>query len=318
MNLEEAIKEYKIDIPSDEIFYSEEYKKYFSKNNSDVDPNFEKYRDFEEMYKKSFLLTFREDIEEKSDRDRLAVVLGGQAGAGKTNLVVLTNKDGALQNRKYYLIDDDQYRKFYPRYDEIMAKCPEHSTILTAIGSGPVTPKIMKYASDNGLNFIFDGTMKNSRILETAKGWESYAITYKVMATSRMESLISMFERNAYLRQQGFGRPITVEVHDEMYYGLENTIRELESNGEPNIEIYMRGIGKSSSPVLIYSPKQKGIYQSAFEALRSGRDRDRRKCMSEDIYARIADLEALEIGLNSTETNELNELKEALRGEIEK
>ena len=287
MNLEEAIKEYKIDIPSDEIFYSEEYKKYFSKDNSGINPEFEKYRDFQEMYNKSFLLTFRDTIEESTNRERLAVVLGGQAGAGKTNLVILTNKEATLQNRRYYLIDDDQYRKFYPRYDEIMAKCPEHSTILTAIGSGPVTPKIMKYASDNGFNFIFDGTMKNNRILETAKGWENYNITYKIMATSRMESLISMFERNAYLRQQGFGRPISVEVHDEMYYGLENTVRELESEDESNIEVYMRGNGKTSFPVQIYSPKQKGIYQNAFEALRSGRERDKRRCISEDIYERF-------------------------------
>ena len=319
MYLEEARKKYAIDVPSDDIFYSQEYKIYFSKSTSETNEDLERYRKFEEMYKKSFLVTFGGYTEKNiKTNNRTAVVLGGQTGAGKTGLVNLTNREALLQNSRYYLIDDDQYRKFYPRYDEIMVECPEYATILTAIGSGPVTPKIMKYASDNGLNFIFDGTMKNTRIYETAQKWEDYNVTYKVMATSRLESLLSIFERNAYLRRNGFGRPISVEAHDETYNGLEDTIRTIEANGSENIEIYMRGKNESSMPELIYSPKQKGIYQSGVEALKSGRDRDKRRCMSQDIFARIAILEASEIGLNSNESEELIKLKEALREEMER
>lgn len=319
MNLEEARKKYTIDVPSDDIFYSQRYKEYFSKNASKRDEELERYREFEEMYKKSFLVTFGGHIEKNiKNNNRTAVILGGQTGAGKTGLVNLTNREALLKNTSYYLIDDDQYRKFYPRYDEIMVECPEYATILTAIGSGPITPKIMKYASDNGMNFIFDGTMKNTRIYETAKQWENYNITYKVMATSRIESLLSIFERNAYLRRNGFGRPISVEAHDETYNGLEDTIRTIEANENENIEIYMRGKSESSMPDLIYSPKQKGIYQSAVEALKSGRNRDKRRCMSQDLFDRIINLEASEIGLNSKENEELIKFKIALREEMER
>lgn len=319
MNLEEARKKYTIDVPSDDIFYSQKYKEYFNKNTSKRDEKLERYREFEEMYKKSFLVTFGGHIEKNiKNNNRTAVILGGQTGAGKTGLVNLTNREALLKNSSYYLIDDDQYRKFYPRYDEIMVECPEYATILTAIGSGPITPKIMKYASDNGMNFIFDGTMKNTRIYETAKQWENYNITYKVMATSRIESLLSIFERNAYLRRNGFGRPISVEAHDETYNGLEDTIRTIEANENENIEIYMRGKYESSMPDLIYSPKQKGIYQSAVEALKSGRNRDKRRCMSQDLFERITNLEASEIGLNSRENEELIKLKIALREEMER
>ena len=319
MNLEEAKKEYGICVPSEDVFYSNEYKEYFRNKPEIINPNFEIYREFDEIYKKSFLLTFGNNIEQTKNRKRKAVVLGGQAGAGKANLAILANVEAQSNNHSYYLIDDDQYRKFYPRHDEIIEKCLEHSTVLTAIGSGNVTPKIMKYASDNGLNFIFDGTMKNTRILETAKKWEDYDITFKVMATSRMESLISIFERNVYLRKEGLGRPVTIDLHDEMYYGLENTIRTMENNGNYNIEIYMRGNGKTALPVLIYSPNEKGMYKNALEALICGRQRDKKRCINNDIYTRIAQLEDSELGtINESEAQELSKLKEVLKDEMER
>ena len=243
------------------------------------------------------------------------VVLTGQTGAGKSGLVNLTNREGILTNRSFYLIDDDQFRKFYPRYDEIMAECPEFSTILTAMGSGPITPKIMKYASDNGLNFIFDGTMKNTRIFETAQQWKDYDVTYRVMATSRMESLLSIFERNAFLRRNGFGRPIGVKEHDATYDGLENTLSTVESAGEV-VEVYVRGRSISCMPELIYSSKQKGFYKSSVEALRDGRARDKKFCINNDVQGRITNLETSDIGLNSVECKSLCELKEALEEEM--
>lgn len=320
MNLEEAKRKYAIAIPTEEVFYSKAYNDYFSNScdNNYINEELEKYRKFNEMYKKSFIVTFGErQKDNKEYKGRLAVILGGQTGAGKTGLVNLTNREAILNNQAYYLIDDDQYRKFYPHYDEIMAECPEYATILTAIGSGPVTPKIMKFASDNGLNFIFDGTMKNTRICETAKKWKNYNITYKVMATSRMESLLSIFERNAYLRRNGFGRPISVDAHDETYNGLPSTIKTMEEEqGTNNIEIYIRGESISRMPELIYSPKQKGIYQNAHEALIAGRKNDMKRCMKKtDINERVVNLEASTFDIREKE--ELFFLKEALRKELE-
>ena len=317
MNLDEAIKKYKIDVPSDEVFYSETYKEYFQEDSKEYNLELEKYRPFDEMYKKSFLVTFGEKIDKNmGNANRVAVILGGQSGAGKTSLVHLTNKEAMLQNKSFYVIDDDQYRKFYPQYDDIMAECPEYSTILTAIGSGPITPKILKYASDNGLNFIFDGTMKNTRIIETSKQWENYDVHFRVMATSRIESLISIFERNVYLRRLGFGLPVSIDAHDETYNGLEHTVSATETIHPDNIEIFMRGKSKTGMPELIYSSKQKGIYQNAVEALKSGRNRDKQRCIQSDIYERISNLEGLSLMLTTKERGEISLLKETLRKEI--
>lgn len=235
---------------------------------------------------------------------------------GKVGLVKLCKREALKTDKGFFLIDDDQFRKFYPYYDEIMAECPEYSTILTAIGSGPVTPKILKYASDNGLNFIFDGTMKNSRILNTANEWKNYNVSYKIMATSRIESLISIFERNAYLRRNGFGRPISVTAHDETYYGLIETLKTLEKSKEPDIEVYMRGINSTSMPKMIYSTKEKGAYENALEAMMNGRMLDKKRCISDGVYERILNLETSDIGLNSNEYEELQKLKTAVKEEM--
>lgn len=236
---------------------------------------------------------------------------------GRVGLVKLSKREAIKKDMGFYLIDDDQFRKFYPYYDEIMAKCPEYSTVLTAIGSGPVTPKILKYASDNGFNFIFDGTMKNPRILNTANGWKDYNISYKIMATSRIESLISIFERNAYLRRNGFGRPISVKAHDETYYGLPDTLKILENSDNPNIEIYVRGENETYMPKLIYSSDEKGIYGNAVEALEKGRIKDKKRCIACDVQDRILNLETSDIGLDSNEYEALQELKDAVRKEVD-
>lgn len=88
MNLEEAKKKYNIDIPSDEVFYSKEYNEYFSNEGvKEINPELEKYRLFDDMYKKCFIVTFGEKKEkDESYSGRNAIILGGQTGAGKSRI----------------------------------------------------------------------------------------------------------------------------------------------------------------------------------------------------------------------------------------
>lgn len=86
ISLEEARNKYSISIPDEEVFYSEQYKQYFSnKDNKTYDAELEKYRMFDEMYKKCFIVTFGEKKEnDESYCGKRAIVLGGQTGAGKS------------------------------------------------------------------------------------------------------------------------------------------------------------------------------------------------------------------------------------------
>ena len=91
MNLDEAVKKYGISVPSDAEFYSEDYVDYFEnkKVTKELSEKFSKYEDFQRMYVKSFYVTFyapQRDLlkNKKSIADFEAVILGGQAGAGKS------------------------------------------------------------------------------------------------------------------------------------------------------------------------------------------------------------------------------------------
>lgn len=231
MNLEEAMKKYGIPIPEDtENYYKEIYKK------------------FDNMYLRSFYNTFYSEENDKADssngdRIKTAVVLGGKTGAGKSSLVAETMREFEDVGKRIVLVDDDQYRRFYPYSEEILEECPEHYTQITATATNVITPRILRFASDNGYNFIFDGTMKNTRIIDTMRTWgEDYSIRAKVMATSGLRSLMSISIRNAEMRRMNKGgRFITQQAHDATYVGIPETLRILEdSELSDEIRIYTR------------------------------------------------------------------------------
>ena len=316
MDLESAVQKYRIAVPTDAEFYSQEYKDYFDPS---VEPEYnerlEKFRPFQEMYYRSFVATFHEGMERNglSDNDSRAVVLGGQTGAGKTGLSILAKMEFAERGQQLYIIDDDMYRHFYPRADEILKECPEHFTIISAMGSGPVTPKIMKYASDKGLNFLFDGTLKNPRIINTAMSWPNYKIDWMIMATSKKESLLSIFERNEELRQIKQARLITVDAHNETYIGLEPTLMQLENIPDVGrIRVFSRG-ENHGLPILQYdSTTKQGKYFSAYHALRAERAIDDKAHTESEVLARIDKLQNSSVPLNDNEREALFQLQEEL------
>ena len=327
MNLEEAIERYGIKVPTDAEFYSEDYNDYFAKNKrtEELTERFSKYEEFHIMYLKSFYITFHKVHKETQQERRTianseAVVLGGQAGAGKGGLTVIAKQEFWNNGKEIFLIDDDEYRKCYPKEkrESLLRECPEFYTKITAIGSSAITPKIMKYASDNGLNFIFDGTMKNPRIIQTAMNWDNYNINWKVMATSKLESLISVFERNDILRQQGDCRFMTVDVHNETYSGLAATLMNLESLGNMGkIQVYTRG-KTPETPKLVYDSmviNQK--YRTAVSALIGAREENRKICMMNGIEKRIQNLKNANIFRNEAELEALLELEQRIKGEME-
>lgn len=231
MNLEEAMKKYGIPIPEDTENYDKEI-----------------YKKFDNMYLRSFYNTFYSEENDKADssngdRIKTAVVLGGQTGAGKSSLVAETMREFEDVGKRIVLVDDDQYRRFYPYSEEILEECPEHYTQITATATNVITPRILRFASDNGYNFIFDGTMKNTRIIDTMRTWgEDYSIIAKVMATSGLRSLMSISIRNAEMRRMNKGgRFITQQAHDATYVGIPETLRILEdSELSDEIRIYTR------------------------------------------------------------------------------
>lgn len=307
MKKEEAMRKYSIPIPED----FENYNK-------------EDYREFDNMYLESFYATFFDPNSKKSriseDRKKVAIVLGGQAGAGKSSLVADAKRKFEEKGGRIVVIDDDSYRKFYPYCKEILENCPEFYTDITATATNIITPKMIKFASDNGYNFIFEVTMKNNRIVNTMKTWEDYDIYVHVMAASGERSLMSTALRNGELRKsKNEGRVVDQQVHWDMYEGLPKTLEYIESE-EPDlikeIKIYTRSHNPLYPKEEYSSLKSEG--KTSREKLEELRQIDMRKFLKFELQDNIDYLRELIVNLSDEEKKEAEEIIEFVQKSAQK
>ena len=117
----------------------------------------------------------------------------------------------------------------------------------------------MKKAIDDRYNFIFEGTLKNDRILDRIKELKQngFSVIVRALAVPRLESLLTVHER--YQKQMEvltYGRLISIDHHNKAYDGIPAVVDKIEKSGLCTVEIYLRGqtIGK---PIKVYSSKEK-------------------------------------------------------------
>lgn len=286
---------------------------------TDKEQDLERYNEdsqkFKRMLEESKLHTFGLSRTATTEK-KIAVVLAGQIGGGKSSLVA----DSAFKlneiGQDVVIIDDDQYRSYYPEANKINREIPEFFVPITATGSNPVTPLVMQEAVDRGYNFVFDGTMKNRRILDTMKTWpEHYQKIVKVIATSDIESLLSMFERhNAMMSTGGNSTLVGVDAHNATYIGVPETLGILEQEGlADRIEVYVRG-KEARKPKMIYSSDwEENMYKTAKEALLSERKKDRQRARP-TIERRLYDIKNPHSRvLSQTEIDKISELESQLQ-----
>ena len=223
--------------------------------------------EFEEMYQNARKMIFGNA---KTYENPVAVIIGGQTGAGKGGIDVYSKKEFSSKGLDSVVIDVDVYRMLHPKADEIIKKYPTIYTDITGQETGPIAKRLLTEAIEKGYNFIFEGTMKNTEVLETMKNMpKNFTKIVRVIATSLKESLLTAFERNeAQIELIGYGRFTNVEVHDFSAEGVAKTLKVIEESGVPDrIQVFTRG-KDIVSPELVYdSEKSDNKYSSAYETL---------------------------------------------------
>lgn len=229
-------------------------------------------KEYNKMYEQARKIAF---FDAESYEKPVAILIGGQTGAGKGGIDVFSTKEFELQGKKSIVIDDDGYRMLHPKAREILEKYPTIFTDITAQETNTITRDILQEAIDKRYNFIFEGTMKNTRILETMKNMpKEYTKIVRVMATSKIESLLTAFERNEeQVNFIGYGRFTKAEVHNKTYTGVLNTVKEIEESGVPEvIEIFAR-TADITNPKKVYSSIEKNNqFNLAYETLKKYRE----------------------------------------------
>ncbi len=266
---------------------------------------------FEEMYQNVKKIVF-EDA--KTYENPTAVIVGGQTGAGKGGIDVYSKKEFRKQNLDSVVIDVDSYRMLHPRGEEIVKKYPTWYNDITAQEVNPIAKKIIKETIDKGYNFIFEGTMKNTEVLETMKNMpKNYNKVVRVIATSPKESLLTAFERNeAQVNTVGYGRFTNVDTHDFSYEGVAKTLKVIEESKVPDrIQIFTRG-EDIVSPKLVYDSKgENNEYKTAYETLVEYRKKDEEK-MKDTIEERLNSILNERI-VDNRELEQREKLKQKMR-----
>lgn len=86
-------------------------------------------------------------------------VLGGQPGAGKSNLVGIIRQE---LNRNILIINGDEFRRYHPNFDGIQEQYGIDSPKHTAAFSGHMTERVIEKALREGYNISVEGTFRTT------------------------------------------------------------------------------------------------------------------------------------------------------------
>ena len=220
----------------------------------------DKYKLSEEEHNKIYKEIEKEVFVNSTPQDEpIAIIVGGQPGCGKGGVIAYTKNQVEANGKCIILITTDEYKPYHPNAIEIARKYPTEYVEIVEQDAGPWTGSIMKKAIDDKHNFIFEGTLKNDRILDRIQELKQngFNVTVGVLAVPRLESLLTVHER--YEKQMEvltYGRLISIEHHNKAYDGIPAVVDKIEKSGLCTVEVYLRGdeIGK---PVKVYSSKEK-------------------------------------------------------------
>ena len=222
---------------------------------------------FEKMYQQAREMIFGNT---KTYDKPTAIIIGGQTGAGKGGIDVFSKREFKENGLESVVIDVDVYRMLHPKAEEIIKKYPTMYTEITGQETGPIAKLLLQEAIQKGYNFIFEGTMKNTEVLETMRKMpKKFTKIVRVIATSSKESLLTAFERNEeQVELIGYGRFTNVEVHDFSCEGVAKTLKVIEESNVPDrIQIFTRG-KDIVSPDLVYDSEcDTNEFKTAYETL---------------------------------------------------
>lgn len=216
----------------------------------------EKYKLSEEEHDAYYEIIKRAYLAGKLPVDNpIAVIVGGQTGAGKSGILGYSAK--MFEDKNVIIVNSDEIKAFHPFEEEIAREYPSLYTKITDQESNTWTSRLFNELRHDGYNIIFEGTMKNNRIAdESIEELEklNYTVIVRGLATCDLESRISILERyEGQVAAKGAGRLVVPEHHNQTYAGMPQTIKYIEENKKYDVlEIYSRGI-RPDKPERIYA-----------------------------------------------------------------
>lgn len=173
----------------------------------------------------------------------IAILLGGQSGAGKTTIHRIKQKE--FQGN-IIVIDGDSFRAQHPYYLELQKTYGKDSVEYTKQFAGQMVESLVEKLSDLGYHLLIEGTLRTVEVpIKTAELLKSkgYKVQLALIATKPELSYLSTLIRyeEMYAINPGQARATPEEHHDLIVENLVENTQQLEKlNIFANIQIYQR------------------------------------------------------------------------------
>ena len=253
--------------------------------------------DFENMYKE-VKETVIGDIT-APEKQPMGILTGGQPGAGKSSIVIMSKIEFAKEHRNPIILDGDTYRGLYKNSIKLAKEHPELYSEITDSATGKIMGRLIEDTISGGYDFIREGTLNGATIVDQLiESEKNYKFIIRLMAVCREESLLCIFERYIAMQKlMGMGRFTTIKAHDKRYEQFPKTAREQMNKGVET-EVYERTDDRKCPKMIYKSSSTKNEYASMEEAISAGRKRSFVKCMQtakERLIKINADMKELKI-----------------------
>lgn len=267
------------------------------------------------------LETKKNSNEEESKTKPIAVILGGQPGAGKSALIATYKSK--LKNE--YNIDAvinnaDFYRFCVPGSYKIAQDFPESASRVTDPVVKMMRKNLMEESIAQGQSIIIENTLGDTIVVDKMQQSNVHDIWLALMAVPREESLLSDFERYIKMKESAdVARLVSIEAHDKRFNALDKIAIKLENEGIRTL-VHSRGKTENDFVNIEYdSSDVNKKYSNVLEAMSSIRQKTFREGKSSYPDRLKTIREKMEgFGMTKDEEEELKKLEEIVGKSISK
>lgn len=205
------------------------------------------------------------------------IIIGGQTGAGKSNVVKMSKREFADEN--VVLVNTDDIRAFHPQFEEIIKLDDKRSAERTHLDAADWSRKLLERCIETRRNILWEGVFKDTKsLLEKLKllRENGYEIVFRCVAAHRRYSVWGIARRYEKEKiSRGHGRYVPLSYHDECYQNFLTTLDSIEEQrAVDRIEVFSR------EGVLLFSNEiQKGDWTSKIGA-RAALETERNRTLS--------------------------------------
>ena len=197
----------------------------------------------EEEFKKSYQILKEKLIKNKHPvNSPIAITLGGQPGAGKSNLYDIARKR-FLNN--IVELDCDAFRIYHPYYKQIKETFGKDDAVKTNPFVFKVVDLLIEELSNDKYNLIIESSLNSpNSALDNGKNLppKGYQVELQIMATPKQISWQGTIDRyNKELKKGGNPRAVSKEFHDKVVNNICSSLDIVKKSGlMSNILIYDR------------------------------------------------------------------------------